>query len=54
MEEYKENVMDIERTFLKERVFTLSSLSVKLSDYFYMLPEINYLVSGQISYPLID
>jgi len=44
MEEYREEILEIERIFLKEKTFTLSSLSVKLSDYFYMLPEIDFLV----------
>jgi hypothetical protein len=44
MEEYGAKILEIERTYLKERVFTLSALSVKLSDYFYILPEIAFLV----------
>jgi len=45
MEEYQERVLDFERVFLKERrVFTLPSLSVKLSDYFCILPEIISLI----------
>ena len=45
MEEYREKILEIERVFLKEKVFTFASLSVTLSDYFYMLPEIDFLVS---------
>lgn len=44
MEEYREKVLEIERIFLKERTFTLASLSVKLSDYFYILPDLDFLV----------
>ena len=48
MDAYRAKILDIEKIYLKERVFTLSSLSVKLSDYFYTLPELDYIVSESL------
>ena len=44
LDEYREIILKIEDEFLQDRVFTISALNVKLSKYFYILPELCILV----------
>ena len=44
LNEYRDAVLNIEREFLKNRVFTLSLLNIHLSKYFVLMPETNILV----------
>ena len=38
---YYENILQIESSYLKDKVITIASLSVQLSKYFYILPELS-------------
>ncbi len=46
LDEYREIILKIEDEFLKDRVFTILALNVKLSKFFYILPELCLLVTS--------
>lgn len=37
--EYEKTILEIEQNYLKDKIFTFSNLSVKLSKYFSIFPE---------------
>ncbi len=44
LKDYRDAILNVEREYLKNRVFTLSLLHIHLSKYFILMPELNILV----------